>query len=165
MLVHNRLQRPVVFSAAVVIGLMCTSATKAGTWTVEPGGAFTAKAGETVLKDTSTGTAVRCTSADAEGVLKSGSGISGQYLGGFKKPFTFNGCIGPLGLSIKLKVTTQQHLVSLNYNGANNTVQLAITRVHIELSTSNCTAVIDGSSATRDDGKFVSTYCNADAEL
>ena len=76
----------VLITGAALAGMLALSVSSAGaatnagvaaTWTVKPGGAITAKAGTTTLKDTNTGSVLTCTSSSGKGTAKTGSGLSG----------------------------------------------------------------------------------------
>lgn len=96
-----------VFAAtALLIGVSAGPALAAVTWTVTPGGSFTATAGTTTLTDTKTGNSLSCTSSNATGSLKSGSGLSGSHIGSVAS-ISFNSCTGPLGITFTV---TSSHL-------------------------------------------------------
>src|SRR5690348_1905382 len=75
-----------------------THSAVAATWTVKPGGAITAKAGKTTLKDKNTGSTLQCASSSGKGSVKSGSGLSGAGIGSITA-LSFNTCTGPLNLT------------------------------------------------------------------
>src|SRR5438477_12536164 len=68
-------------ATAAVIGLSTAPAFSATTFTVKPGGAITAKAGKTTLKDKNTGSTLSCASSSGKGSVKSGKGLSGNGIG------------------------------------------------------------------------------------
>src|SRR6266704_2669470 len=120
-----------VTSAALtgVLGLSAGSAIAAingvaATWTVKPGGAITAKAGTTTLKDTNTGSTLTCASSSGKGSVKSGSGLSGTG------------------------VTTG-----------------TITGIHATLSGPSCSAVVDGTGPTANNGRVTAKYSNGTGKL
>ena len=87
-------------ATAAMIGVSVPTvagATTATTFTVSPGGAFTAKAGKTTLKDPKTGTTLACKSSSGKGSVKKGSHSSGASLGSITS-LGFSSCTGPLGL-------------------------------------------------------------------
>jgi len=81
---RNRLTRRVLFTgvaAAAAVGVSAGVALAVAiTFTIHPGGAITAKAGVTTLKDTNTGSVLTCKTSSSSGTLKSGSGIAGPDL-------------------------------------------------------------------------------------
>src|SRR5262245_46169215 len=82
--------------------LAATNIGVAATWTVKPGGAITAKAGVTTLKDTKTGSTLSCKTSSGKGTVKSGSGLSGTGIGSITA-LSFSTCTGPLGLTFTVK--------------------------------------------------------------
>src|SRR5215831_16410733 len=84
MKILKRASNALVVSAALarVLGLgIGSAAAVTATWTVKPGGAITAKAGVTTLKDTKTGSVLTCQSSSGKNTVKSGSGLSGTGIG------------------------------------------------------------------------------------
>src|SRR5215831_12711036 len=85
MAIRKRLSRRVLFTgaaAAVAVGASAGVALAAAiTFTISPGGAITASAGTTTLKDTNTGSVLTCKTSNSSGTLKKGSGIPGTNLG------------------------------------------------------------------------------------
>jgi hypothetical protein len=71
--------------AAVLVATLGTApALAATTWTIQPGGAITAKSGKIVLEDTKTGSVLPCPSSAASGTLKRGSGLADAGIGKIK---------------------------------------------------------------------------------
>jgi hypothetical protein len=62
-------------------GALSSAAATAQTWTVRPGGAITATAGKTTLKDTATGSELTRNSARMSGTLGRGAGLHGTGIG------------------------------------------------------------------------------------
>src|SRR5262249_33686937 len=81
--------------AATNASAAATTHKVAATWTVKPGGAITAKAGKTTLKDKKTGTVLTCTSSSGKGTAKKGSGLSGNGIASITS-LGFSNCTGPL---------------------------------------------------------------------
>lgn len=67
--------------AALTAALGVTTAVAATTWTIQPGGAVTAKSGTATFKDTKTGTKFTRKALSFSGTLKSGSGLAGARAG------------------------------------------------------------------------------------
>src|SRR5690348_2261429 len=111
-MIHKRAGSVLVMGAALagVLGLSAgsaiaaTNANIAATWTVKPGGAITAKAGTTTLKDTKSGTVLTCASSSGKGTAKKGSGLSGTGIASITA-LTFSNCKGPLGLAFTVHTT------------------------------------------------------------
>lgn len=78
-------------AATAALGFTATtaSATTADTWTVAPGGAFTATASNPTLSVPNA--TLKCTSSTATGTLKTGSGNAGAAIGNISS-LTFSGC-------------------------------------------------------------------------
>jgi hypothetical protein len=155
-----------VMSAAAVIGLGASTAmatTAAKTWTVSPGGAISGKAGTTTLKDTTKDVTLSCTSSTLTGTLKSGSGLSGTGLGSVTG-VDFNNCSVD-GETLSISSGT----VAWSLNAASETkagvVSGTISGIHISVSSSVCSLVIDGTSGTADNGTVKVTYTNSTHKL
>jgi hypothetical protein len=153
-------------TTALVIGVSAaTAAAVTATWTVKPGGAITATAGKTTLKDTTTSQTLSCTSSKSTASLKSGSGLSGTGIGSIKT-LSFSGCTGPAGLTFT--VTSGHlpwHLNALSYNATAGVTTGTITGIHATLSGPSCSAVVDGTGATANNGKVKVTYTNGTGVL
>jgi hypothetical protein len=160
-----------VMSAALagLIGLGAGSAIAAtgsgttATWTVKPGGAITAKAGVTTLTDTKTGSKLTCQSSSGKGSLKSGSGLSGTGIGSISA-LSFSTCTGPLNLTFTVKTTHfPWHLNALSFSSGVTTG--TITGIHATLTGPGCSAVVDGTGPTADNGKVTAKYSNGTGKL
>jgi len=135
----------------------------AATWTVKPGGAITAKAGVTTLKDTKTGSVLTCQSSSGKGTVKSGKGLSGTGIGSISA-LSFNICTGPLGLTFTVHTTHfPWHLNAVSFSGGVTTG--TITGIHATLSGPSCSAVVDGTGATANNGKVTAKYSNSTGKL
>jgi len=158
------LGRALVLSAAAasVVGLAAAPALAATTWTVKPGGAVTAKAGKTVVNDVTAGLSVTCTSSTAKGTLKTGSGLAGKALGTFTS-LAFSGC-SAMGATVSVTIKTKMPLNGVSYNSTTKTASMTITGIHGKLTITSpisCSAVINGTSATANNGKVTATFTNA----
>jgi hypothetical protein len=143
--------------------LAATNAGVAATWTVKPGGAVTAKAGKTTLKDTKTGQSLSCASSSGTATLKKGSGLSGTGIGSITA-LGFSSCTGPAGLTFTVKTTHfPWHLNALSFSSGVTTG--TITGIHATLSGPSCSAVVDGTGPTADNGKVTAKYSNGTAHL
>jgi hypothetical protein len=134
-------------AVAAVVGLTAPAAlaTAATTYTVSPGGAYTAKAGKTTLKDTKTGTVLTCTSATAKGTLKKGSGLAGADIGSITSS-GFNSCTGPLSLHFTVKQNQTWFLNVQSYTSSTGVSAGYIGKVKATLSGTGCTAVVTGAT-------------------
>jgi hypothetical protein len=166
---RNRLTRRVLFTGAataVAIGASAGVALAVAiTFSIHPGGAITASAGTTKLTDTNTGSVLSCTSSKSAGTLKSGSGIGGANLGTIKT-LTFSNCTGPLGLTFTV---TNSHfpwtLSGASYNSTSGVTTGHISGIHSVLSGPGCSATVDGTGATANNGKVKVTYKNSTHKL
>ncbi len=162
----------VLVTGAALAGMLALSASSAlaaprtgaaATWTVKPGGAITAKAGVTTLKDTKTGSTLTCQTSSGKGSVKSGSGLSGTGIGSITA-LSFSNCTGPLGLTFTVKTTHfPWHLNALSYSSGVTTG--TITGIHATLTGPSCSAVVDGTGPTANNGKVTATYTNSTGKL
>jgi len=140
-----------------------TNARVAATWTVKPGGAITAKAGKTTLTDKNTGSQLSCTSSSGKGTVKKGSGLSGTGIGSITA-LTFSNCTGPLGLTFTVKTTHfPWHLNAKTFSSG--VTHGTITGIHATLSGPSCSAVVDGTGASANNGMVNATYTNSTGKL
>lgn len=148
-------------SAALAIGLAASSAsasTVRATWTVTPGGSTTGAAGTTTVTDTTSGLTVTCTSAATTGSFKSGSGLSGTGIGTITS-LSFNNCTVD-GITLSLSsgpVTYAVNAASFSLGVMHGT----ISKIHFAISSSACSAIIDGTGATAHNGKVKIKYTNS----
>jgi hypothetical protein len=153
-----------VMSAALTIGLGATTAlaTTAATWSVSPGGAISGKAGTTTLKDTTSGTTVTCTTSTLTGTLKSGSGLAGAKLGTVTGVDFTNCSVDGQTLSLSSGAVTWAFNAKSETNGV---VHGTVTGMHLSVSSSICSLVIDGTSGSADNGMVKVTYTNSTHKL
>lgn len=147
---------------ALTIGLgsASVSASAATTWTVKPGGAFSGTSTLIYLMDTNTGLAIACTSSEVSGTLKNGSGLTNPLA--TLSNATFSNCTGPAGMTFK--VPTSAFPWDLNGTSySSGTMKGTITGIHAVLEGINiaCTATIDGTSATANNGNVVINHNNS----
>ena len=160
-------------AAALAIGLGTTSsfATTATTWTVKPGGSFTAKTAKTVLTDKNTGAVLTCVSTSTTsasttaGSLKSGSGLTSPI--GHLTSVKFNNCTGPAGLTFTVTTTASSTkpwpVNATKYDSSTGLTHGNIAHIHAVLkgTNSSCTATVDGTGATANNGKVTITHLNS----
>jgi len=155
-----------VVSAALagVLGLgIGSAAAVTATWTVKPGGAITAKAGKTTLTDKNTGSTLTCASSSGKGTLKHGSGLSGAGIGTISA-LSFSSCTGPLGLTFTVHTTHfPWHLNAVSFSSGVTTG--TITGIHATLSGPSCSAVVDGTGASANNGRVTAKYSNGTGRL
>jgi hypothetical protein len=156
-------------AAAAAVACLATSPALAGptvaaaSWTVTPGGAVTGAAGTTTLADSTTGTSLSCSSSSATGTLVSGSGQASPL--GSITGITFNNCTGPLGISFSASVTGPFPLNGKSYNATTGVTTGSITNIHGALSGPLCSASVDGTSATANNGTVKARYKNSSHKL
>jgi len=132
-------------------------------WTVTPGGAVSGSAGTTTLQDSTTGITLTCSSSAATGSLKSGSGLANPL--GTIQTLTFSNCTGPLGISFSTSVTGPFPLNATAYNAGTGVTTGRIGKIHGSISGPLCSATVDGSSATANNGAVRAHYKNATGKL
>jgi hypothetical protein len=168
MAIRKRLTRRVLFTgaaSAVAVGASAGVALAVAiTFTISPGGAITAKAGTTTLKDTNTGSVLTCTSSTSSGTLKKGSGISGTNLGSITA-LSFSNCTGPLGLTFTVSNSGFPWTLSgTAYNATSGVTTGFINGIKSHLSGPSCSADVAGATATSK-GKVKVTYTNGTGKL
>jgi len=130
------------FAAAVGLTMTSASATAQATWTVTPGGAFTAVAANPTLSVPST--TLECESSDSAGTLKSGSGLDGAGIGDITS-LGFTDC-SVAGISFE--VTTSGMPWKLNVSDVNatnpNWVDGSISGIKAHISGIGCDADFSG---------------------
>jgi hypothetical protein len=169
MAIRKRLTRRVLFTgvatAATIGATAGVALAVALTFSISPGGAITATAGQTTLHDVNTNQNLVCKSSSSSGTLKKGHGISGTNLGSISK-LTFTSCTGPLGLTFTV---TNSHfpwtLHGTAYNASTGTTTGNITGIHSVLSGPGCSADVDGTSDGANNGKVKVTYTNSTHKL
>jgi hypothetical protein len=150
-------------AAGVALALSATSASAAtGTWSVKPGGAISGAAGTTTLTDTTSGLAISCKTSTLTGTLKKGTKLQGAGLGTITN-VSFNNCsVDGLTLSIS-SGAVKWPLNAVSYKSPTTTG--TITKIHVSISSSECSAVIDGTSGSANNGKVKITYNNTTHKL
>ncbi|MPZ84527.1 MAG: hypothetical protein GEV28_30725 [Actinophytocola sp.] len=154
----RRVARIIVTGAAAVaaVGLAATSASadpfEPSSWTIDPGGPYTATTGFTELADVTVGVSFTCTTdadgaaSTATGDLKIGPGVTNPL--GDVKTLNFHNCSGPLGA-----VTATPNDLPYDINGytfddmatVNETVGY-IGPVNVHVSMDNCAFDVVGNA-------------------
>lgn len=149
-------------SAGLAIGLSATSALAATTWSVSPGGTISGGGGTTTVKDTTSGLTVTCTSSTLKGSLKHGTGLAGSKIGTVTS-LAFKSCtVDSFTLSIS-SGTVAWHVNAVSYGSG--VTHGTISGIHFAISSSVCSAVIDGTGGTAHNGKVKFTYTNRTHKL
>lgn len=144
----------------LTLGVPSSSATTTvGTWTVTPGGSFAGAAGTTNVTDVTAGLTLVCTSSSLTGTLKSGSALHGSGIGTITG-LNFTNCTAD-GITASLSSGPVTYKINASrYGSVSGVTHGTITKIHLALSSSLCSAVIDGTSGTADNGKVNFTYSN-----
>ncbi|WP_372347390.1 hypothetical protein [Streptomyces sp. KL116D] len=142
-LARNTAIATVALGAALGLSVTQASAGALATYTVTPGGSFTAVAGTTTLAVPTT--TLTCTSSNAAGTLKSGSGLDGNGIGDISS-LTFNGCDVA---GIEFEVTTDPASLpwKINVSGMSSSDRAdgTITGIRATISGFSCDATFSGS--------------------
>jgi hypothetical protein len=170
---HARISMIMLASGALALAVGASTlpamaaAGPSATWTVKPGGKFRGQVGNDNfwgILDVRTNQEIRCT-ADASAWsmqlrFKKGTGLSnpiGRVRSlSFPRP-CFPGHMGPVTLSA---AGTPWGIRALRFNPSGEITNGRITHVHLALSGPHCSAVLDGSSATANDGTSPFVYNN-----
>jgi hypothetical protein len=154
-------------TAALTIGLGATSslaATAQPTWSVSPGGAVTlTKSGVVTLQDTTTGNSLTCTKSKGTASFAAGTGLSGTDIAAITA-VSFATCTGPMRLNLKMTAgNLPWELTGTSYNPAitSGLTIGTLSGIHATLSGAHCSATVDGSSATGNDGETEFHYHNS----
>jgi hypothetical protein len=142
-----------------------TALATTATWTVSPGGAFSAS-GSGQVKDVATGTVAKCTSIKLSGTLKSGSGLSGTGIGSVKTA-SFTGCkIATISVTVTIgKGSLPWQLNALTYNSTTKTVTGSIKRLDLVATAPGCSATLDGTAAGANNGLIKFSYSDSTGKL
>jgi len=132
-------------AAAAVIALSATAAFAAPTFSISPGGKYTAKASKTILTDNNSGAKLTCSSATAKGKLKVGKGLSGKGIGTVTAS-AFKSCKGPLGLVVKVKQVGTWSLNLTKYSSKTGVSTGYLSKIDAKLSATGCAATVTGSA-------------------
>jgi hypothetical protein len=137
-------------------------AATATTWSVSPGGTISGSAGTTTVKDTTSGLTVTCTSSTLAGSLKKGTGLAGAGIGTVTS-LNFTNCTVD-GLTLSLGSGTVAWKINA-VSFASGVTHGTISGIHFAISSSECDAVIDGTSGTAHNGRVDVTYTNGTGKL
>src|SRR5690348_14877560 len=155
--------RSILLTSATTAGVVAVTAGVAFaaiTFTISPGGAITATAGTTKLKDVNTGSVLQCTSSSSSGTLKSGHGIGASNLGSITA-LSFSNCTGPLNLTFTVSNSGFPWTLSgSSFNSTSGVTTGHISGIFSHLSGPGCSADVAGTTATTP-GKVKVTYTNS----
>jgi hypothetical protein len=143
-----------------------SSTTAAPTWTIKPGGSITGTAPSAAVTDTTNGNKLSCVGSSLTESLKSGSKLPGSNAGSLSK-FSLTKC-GADGLFISILAKRTPWHVSLSaYDATTGLTTITLTGIHLAVSQKalGCTAAVDGTSATADNGKIKMSYSSKTHDL
>ena len=149
-------------SALAVTAAAPAGAAAAKTWTVSPGGAIKANAGKTTLTDTTTASALNC-SSHMSGTLKQGAGLPGSSVGSIAT--AAYSCGTPLPWIHLTSRGLPWHLNLTSYDSRTGVSHGTISHLQLALSGPACTAAINGTSSTASNGVVRVSYANATGKL
>ena len=151
---------------AIALSTPSSSAVTVPGWSVSPGGSFTGKqSGKVTITDTVTKHSIVCATAAAAGRFRSGTGLPGAGIGTLRS-LSLTDCATGRGLAFT--VTAGALPWSLNadkYIPAKTTTYGTLTKMHLTLAATGCSATIDGTSATSDNGSVVIHIHNNPSKL
>lgn len=133
----------------------------AGTWTVKPGGSFSGSGGLFTMIDTTTEGGFGCSPSGLSGTLKSGSGLAGSHLGSVTSMFATD-CQEPAAYGFTFS-SFPYVLSGSSYSSG--TTEGTIAGIHAKGIGVGCHFVVDGTSATADNGDVVFAYSNSTGQL
>ena len=151
-------------AAATLVATLGTApshAVTATTWTVKPGGSFSGPGDSLVVLDTKTQGGFACTSSGLAGRLKSGSGLAGSDLGSITS-ISATSCFEPAAYGFTFS-DLPYALSASSYSSG--TTMGRIAGIHAQGTGPGCSFVIDGTSATADNGYAEVSYSNSTGTL
>jgi hypothetical protein len=162
---NNRYARILAAGAPAVLAatLGTQAALAAGTWTIQPGGRIQAASGLSAAADPRTGTDLRCVSSSATGTLTRGSGLLGVHVGSLSA-VSFADCSSPVIFRLQAG-GLPWHVNLSSYNAATDVARGTLSHLRLTMSGSGCTATLDGTSATADDGRVAFRYTDGTGRL
>jgi hypothetical protein len=148
-----------VISMAAAPGL----ATTATTWTVKPGGGVFATSGTATLTDVTALQTVQCSFSTAKGSFTKGTGLSGTGIGNFLS-ISFTAC-ALRGVPVTLDIAGDMPVNALKYSPVKKIVNMTVTHMHGGISINLCSAAIDGTSGTANNGMVKARYMDTGATM
>lgn len=113
-------------------------------WTVSPGGAAVARSGVMKLTDTKTGQTGICTSSQVDGIVKTGSGLSGNDIGSVTST-AFHFCTGPGKTPFAVTGSgLPWQLTFTNYIPRTGVVLGTVSHIRVIVTGRFCSAVVNG---------------------
>jgi hypothetical protein len=138
---HARFRLAAVVFAPVLAWGAAVPAAAGHTWTIRPGGNFTATG--TISLDASGSSLASC-AAKAKGHLKSGSGLPGTDVGKITSLTVSKCTVDGFGITVTARLPWTINLIG--YDPAEGTTTGSLTGVDFTLSTTGCSATVAGPS-------------------
>jgi hypothetical protein len=151
--------RLAAIASVPVLALSMAAATAAGTWTISPGGSFTA-AGKISLD--SKGSSLGSCKGKAQGHLKSGSGLPGSDVGEITSLTMTNCTVDGVDVSVTAQLPWTINLIG--YDHTKGTTTGSLTGLDATLSAPGCSATVTGSGGSSS-GSEEFTYSNSTHKL
>lgn len=147
----------------IVLGAASSSAARA-TWTISPGGSFTAT-GTVRATDPSTGGSISC-QASLGGTLKRGSGLSGAGIGSVTSA-SFTRCkAGTIAFTVTVGPGSLPWEVSaLSYNATSGVTTGSLEDIDLQASATGCNAALDGTADNANNGLAKFSYADSTGVL
>jgi hypothetical protein len=128
-------------AAGIAVGVAPAVAAPSATFTVTPGGAYSASTSSVTFKDGAV--TMTCSGSTASGTLESGSGLAGAAIGSISA-LSYTGCTGPLGT---VTVTPGGFNYAINATSyASGVTQGNISGVSVKVSMIGCSFNVTGSA-------------------
>jgi hypothetical protein len=160
---RQRLRALLAVPAAILVatlGATSSLAATASTWTVKPGGNYSGSNTLFGLKDTKTDGVFDCASSRLAGTFKAGSGLAGTDLGSVTVSVAKCESLAGYGLTFS---NLSYVLSATSYSSGTTTGR--ISGIHAVGTGVGCSFVMDGTSATADNGYIMFTYANSTGRL
>jgi hypothetical protein len=152
--------------AAAALAAAPASAAPKKTWTITKGGAVAAATKSFTIEDLTVKASLPCKSSTAKAKLKSGKGLSGANAATLTAA-SASGC-SVAGFTITIKAGhLPWHLNLVSYNSAKGVTTGTLTGIHITFAVPaiGCSAVVDGTANTANNGMVQVTYTNKTGQL
>ncbi len=153
-------------AVVAALALVVPASAAKPTWTITPGGAVKAAATSFTLKDATAGFGLPCKASAGKAVLKKGKGLSGA--GAISLSAVSVSKCSTEGFSITIKPAhLPWHLNLVSYNPKTGVTTGTLTGIHATMSVPaiGCSASVDGTKPTADNGQINVTYTNKTGKL
>jgi hypothetical protein len=139
-------KRTALAATVATTAIAAIGASSASAYTITGGPNFTgASANNTVLNDTTTGSALTCTSSSAGGTVNTGTGV-GPTLGSISS-LSFASCTGPLNITFTVTANSLPYPLVGTGATVSGVTPGQVTGVNARLSGPLCSATVTGTAA------------------